>query len=95
MKTATVPQLAIVKAMTSIPKSHQRAPFIRICAETGPMMQIVNALKEPKNAMTAENSGIAIETATAAAAVADRLTTRTKNAFGISITPECALSIPR
>jgi hypothetical protein len=58
-------------------------------------MQTVNAPKDPINAMTAENSGIAIETATAAVAVPVRLRSFSKKvrdflmAFGLS------KSIPR
>jgi len=39
-------------------------------------MQMVNALNDPRNAMTVENSGIAIDTAIEAAAESVRLRTR-------------------
>jgi len=70
-----VPQVAIKMATKRMAKSNCRAPLRRICAETGPIIHMVNALNDPKNAITAENSGMAMETATAAVAVAERLKT--------------------
>jgi len=86
-----VPQLAIEMAMKRMVQSIHRAPLSRICAEMGPIIHIVKALKEPRNAMTAENSGTAIENATAVAAVTERLNTLTRKLRELSVVPEPAL----
>jgi hypothetical protein len=51
----------------------------------GPIMQMVNALNDPKKAMTDENSGIAIETMTEAIAEAERLKARFENVLDIGV----------
>jgi hypothetical protein len=58
-------------------------------------MQIMNALKDPKNAMRVKNSGIAIETATASPAVPVRLRTRIKKTRAFPTAPRLSESIPR
>jgi hypothetical protein len=55
-----------------------------MCAATGRMMHMVNALKEPKNAIIEENSGIAIDTPTERQAVVARMMQLTANSVLLS-----------
>jgi hypothetical protein len=57
-------------------------------------MQIVNALNEPKNAMTDENSGMDIEIPTAVAAVNARMRMRSDDVFKWNPNSE-VVSIPK
>jgi len=64
-KAARVPQTAITTATVS--KSTSKVlhrPESALFANTGPMTQIMNAEKDPRNAITALNSGTRIDTPT-------------------------------